>query len=311
MGFREVTGRFQGRPHDVIEGQSGTGSHAMSANRHESAIVVGVDLGGTWMRVRAIAGARRLATRKQRAPQDARKALLTLWRTRRWRRREVAALVVASRGVWTTIERHAMARRLAPLARRVMALSDAEAALLGALRGRAGVLVLAGTGSIAIGHDARGHWRRAGGLGPLLGDEGSAFWIGREWTRATAADGAGGARRLARAPDAVARIAARAPAVLRRARRGDRLARAIVIEAQRHLARLAAEVARGLALPVPVTVTWAGGLLRNEWFRAGVRRALSRTGPAAVWAAPRSPAVVAAAQLAADLAATTPRRFAR
>ncbi|MGH7393100.1 MAG: BadF/BadG/BcrA/BcrD ATPase family protein, partial [Candidatus Rokuibacteriota bacterium] len=253
------------------------------------AVAVGVDLGGTWMRLHATAGARRLATWRRTAPSPPEliNALRTVWNQRGWRRRDVAVLVVASRGVWTPAERRALARRLAPLARRVVALSDAEAALLGALGGRPGVLVLAGTGSIAIGHDARGRWRRAGGLGPLLGDEGSAFWIGREWIVATVADGAARARRLARAPDAVARIAARAPAVVRAARRGDRLARAIVREAQLHLARLAASVVRGLALPAPVTVTWAGGLLRDAWFRAGVRRALGRTGPPARWQAPR------------------------
>src|SRR3989304_4407417 len=50
-----------------------------------------------------------------------------------------------------------------------------------------GPLVPAGTGSIVIGRDARGRWARAGGLGPLLGDEGSAFWLGRGGVR-----GAGG-----------------------------------------------------------------------------------------------------------------------
>jgi N-acetylglucosamine kinase-like BadF-type ATPase len=231
------------------------------------------------------------------------KSLRLLWNKRGWRARDVAALVVAARGVWTSAERQALVRQLAPLARRVVALSDAEAALLGALGGRPGVLVLAGTGSIAIGYDARGHWRRAGGLGPLLGDEGSAFWIGREWTRKTAQAQVAEAGHPAHLPDDVARIAARAPMVLRQARRGDRRALAIVRDAQDHLARLAADVAGGLALPGPITVTWAGGLLRDAWFRAGVRRALARTGRAARWQAPQAPAVAAAARLAADIAA--------
>lgn len=53
---------------------------------------------------------------------------------------------------------------------------DASIALLGALGGADGVVVIAGTGSIAYGlHNDRS--RRAGGWGYLLGDEGSAFWI--------------------------------------------------------------------------------------------------------------------------------------
>lgn len=275
----------------------------MSSNRRDMAATIGVDLGGTWMRVQASSPTRRLPGWRQPAPsvQHVMKSLRRLWNKRGWRPRDVAALVVAARGVWTAAERRALARRLAPLARRVVAMSDAEAALLGALRGCAGVLVLAGTGSIAIGLDARGRWRRAGGLGPLLGDEGSAFWIGREWTRAAAPARSAEVGRLA--PDAIARIAARAPAVLRHARRGDRRARAIVRDAQTHLARLAAEVARGLALRPPITVTWAGGLLRDPWFRTGVRHELARTGPPARWQAPRTPAVAAAAGLAAAIAA--------
>ena len=43
----------------------------------------------------------------------------------------------------------------------------------------AGVVVVAGTGSIAYGRDASGRAARAGGWGYLLGDEGGGFWIGR------------------------------------------------------------------------------------------------------------------------------------
>src|ERR671936_219293 len=85
--------------------------------------------------------------------------------------------------VWTAAERRAVARGLRGAAARIAVISDAEAALLGAHDGRAGVLVLAGTGSIVLGRDAGGPLARAGGLGPLIGDEGSAFWLGREWLR--------------------------------------------------------------------------------------------------------------------------------
>src|SRR5205085_1195471 len=79
-------------------------------------------------------------------------------------------------------------------------------------------------------------WARAGGFGPLLGDEGSAFWLGREWLRATTeGEDFKAARRFVRVPHAVARIAALAPAVVARARRGDARARRIVAQAQRHL----------------------------------------------------------------------------
>ena len=42
-----------------------------------------------------------------------------------------------------------------------------------------GVLVIAGTGSIAYGRDLKGNTARAGGWGFAISDEGSAHWIGR------------------------------------------------------------------------------------------------------------------------------------
>jgi glucosamine kinase len=42
-----------------------------------------------------------------------------------------------------------------------------------------GVIVIAGTGSIAYGRDASGHTARAGGWGFAISDEGSGHWIGR------------------------------------------------------------------------------------------------------------------------------------
>ena len=211
--------------------------------------------------------------------------------------RRAGSLVVAARGVWTAGERAALRRHLHPLADRVAVISDAEAALLGALGGDPGVLVLAGTGSIVLGRDRRGRLARGGGLGPLLGDEGSAFWLGREWLRRRP-DAAAAARALARRPDAVARIAAGAPAVLARARRGDRPARAIVGAGQAHLAEQAASVIRRLRLPPPVTVSWSGTVLADEWYRAGVGRALARR-VRCRWRPPQADAALAAARLAA------------
>jgi N-acetylglucosamine kinase-like BadF-type ATPase len=61
---------------------------------------------------------------------------------------------------------------------------DEEIALDAAFRGGAGILVVAGTGSNAIGRAADGRVVGAGGWGPVLGDEGSGYWIGLEATRA-------------------------------------------------------------------------------------------------------------------------------
>jgi glucosamine kinase len=57
-------------------------------------------------------------------------------------------------------------------------LNDVAVAFEGALAGRNGVLVLAGTGSMAWARGPLGT-HRVGGWGDVFGDEGSAFWIGR------------------------------------------------------------------------------------------------------------------------------------
>ena len=190
------------------------------------------------------------------------------------------------------------------LARRVRAISDVEAARDGALGATPGILLLAGTGSIALGRGRSGRLARAGGLGPLLGDEGSAFWIGRAWLPvARRNDGALALRRLALRPDAVARVAALAPSALRAARRGHPVARAIVAGAQLALAELVADLAARLRLRPPVAVSWAGGLLADAVFRAGVWRAAREAGLGLAVTPPRGTALDAATDVAESLAA--------
>ena len=57
--------------------------------------------------------------------------------------------------------------------------NDVEIAHIGAFAGGPGVLVLAGTGSMALERH-KGSFSRRGGWGHVIGDEGSAWWIGRE-----------------------------------------------------------------------------------------------------------------------------------
>jgi len=97
-------------------------------------------------------------------------------------------------------------------------------------------------------------------------------------------------------------MAALARHVLARARRGDRRARRIVAEGQRQLAAGAFEVAQALGLGRAVNASWAGSVLADGWYRAGLIRAVARAGLRARWHRPAEPPVVAAARLAAALA---------
>jgi N-acetylglucosamine kinase-like BadF-type ATPase len=78
--------------------------------------------------------------------------------------------------------------------------SDAEIALEGALSGKPGMLLIAGTGSVLIGKDDRGNFYKVGGYGKLIGDEGGGYSIGRKGLNIVSKyyDGRGGESLLAK-----------------------------------------------------------------------------------------------------------------
>jgi glucosamine kinase len=65
------------------------------------------------------------------------------------------------------------------IAEEVVVRTDAETAFDDAFGDGAGILLLAGTGSMAYGRGPTGVTARCGGWGPVCGDEGSGAWIGR------------------------------------------------------------------------------------------------------------------------------------
>lgn len=161
--------------------------------------------------------------------------------------------------------------------------NDAIIALAAGAPERVGVVVIAGTGSIAYGVDGRGRTARAGGLGPMLADEGSAGWIGHKALLAAvrAADGRGEATVLKeRIFEALAirslqdlpglaygqgltreKIAQLAPEALAAWQDGDRVACRIVDEAASELAIAASSVVHQLHFSAaPFPLIFAGGL---------------------------------------------------
>ena len=61
---------------------------------------------------------------------------------------------------------------------RSLVVSDCLTALYGACQGRAGVMAIAGTGSVIVAREHAGDFHRVGGWGHRFGDQGSAYWIG-------------------------------------------------------------------------------------------------------------------------------------
>jgi N-acetylglucosamine kinase-like BadF-type ATPase len=147
---------------------------------------------------------------------------------------------------------------------------DADTAQAGAFLGGPGVVVIAGTGSMAFGRNGERR-ARAGGHGFLLGDEGSAYWIGRAAARAALRweDRLGGSERIHRMvraatgtdlddlvggvtshPAERSRLTALAPALTALAAEDPEAAR-ITRRAAEYLAALAQSVRDRLG-PVPV-----------------------------------------------------------
>ena len=75
----------------------------------------------------------------------------------------------------------------------IRATGDDVVTHLGALSGRPGVALAAGTGTLCLAIGADGRRRNVDGLGYLFGDEGGGFWLGRAGMRAAvrAAEGRG------------------------------------------------------------------------------------------------------------------------
>ena len=71
----------------------------------------------------------------------------------------------------------------AKVAGELLLCGDEEIALDAAFTGGPGILVIAGTGSNVVGRTADGSLHSAGGWGPVIGDEGSGYWIGLEAIR--------------------------------------------------------------------------------------------------------------------------------
>jgi glucosamine kinase len=202
-------------------------------------------------------------------------------------------LVVGAAGAGRAPERDELrsALRNETVASSVLVTTDIEIALAAAFAEGPGIVVSAGTGSVAVGRDRTGKRHRIGGYGWQMGDEGSGYAIGRASLGAVsrAVDGRSPptalSDRLLRATrsadfDALVRwaagaspaeVAALAPHVLAVAAEGDPLAQGIADYAARELSQLAICLVPKMEIDPPVRVAVTGGLLSQD---QPLRRAL-------------------------------------
>jgi N-acetylglucosamine kinase-like BadF-type ATPase len=201
--------------------------------------------------------------------------------------------------------------------------TDARVALAGATDLGPGVVIIAGTGSIAYGVNERGEFARAGGWGPAMGDEGSGYYIGRRaleavvsaWDHRSPATsmtepvcrhfGVGSPPELPaaiyEAPQRVMReIAQLAKIVVREARSGDEAARAILTDAGIELARAVIAVVERLKMQAETfRIAYVGGVFEaGELIIKPMREAIGLVASHAFVAPPLLPPVLGAAQLA-------------
>ena len=143
-------------------------------------------------------------------------------------------------------------------AKKIYVRHDAEIALVGATGGKPGIIVIAGTGSAAGGRNRKGKYLRCGGWGYILGDEGSAYYLGKRalmsvlWAydgrgdktilrdlvikKLGISDEEGIIRKVYVEKMSVKEIAALAPLVTEAALKNDKVALEIFNDAARHLA---------------------------------------------------------------------------
>ena len=201
-------------------------------------------------------------------------------------------LVVGAAGAGRPAEQSELqaALRAEGMADRVVVTTDIAIALEGAFGEGPGIVVSAGTGSVAVGRDGAGVLHRMGGYGWQMGDEGSGYAIGRAALGAVsrASDGRSPETQLTprmfevtrsvdfdalvrwAASAGPAEVASLAPAVLEVAARGDVVAQGIADYAARELSQLALNLIPrlGAAGRIPAVVT--GGLLGNAHLRRAV-----------------------------------------
>lgn len=209
------------------------------------------------------------------------------------------------------------------IARHVAVLGDGETALIGALGGGPGILVIAGTGSVAHGRSDDGRVERCGGWGMVVGDEGSGFALGRAALKAAlqAVDGRGPRSTLLpsvldalglAAADAIppwagraekSEIASLAVHALRQADAGDAAALQIVTGAASALAtHVRALVDRLGPWPGAIDVVLHGGLANDPSFRTHLLDAIDRLDLPLNVREPHADAVAGAVRFARQLA---------
>ena len=242
------------------------------------------------------------------------------------RRSDLDAAEVGLAGARRRELRERMREALLPLGiRDIEVVTDADIALYGATDAAPGLVVIAGTGSICCGINARGKRFCAGGWGPLAGDEGAGAWIARRALRAIAyaSDGRGPRTLLTEfgcnyfhvssADDLITaiyapsitneRIAGFGKDVVEAAKRKDPVAEQIILEGGAELGLAAVAVIKNLQMERErFQIAFVGGVFRasGEMILKPLRAEVLKVAPRAYFEPPHFSPAVAAARMARE-----------
>jgi N-acetylglucosamine kinase-like BadF-type ATPase len=242
------------------------------------------------------------------------------------RRGDLVAAQIGLAGARRKELRERMRETLNPLGiGEIEVVTDADIALYGATDGAPGLVVIAGTGSICCGINARRKRFCAGGWGPIAGDEGGGAWLARRSLRAVAQafDGRGPGTLLTElacsyfhvtsADDLTTaiyaptitneRLAGFGRDVVNAAKEEDPVALQIVADGGFELGRSAVAVIRHLQMERDrFQIAYVGGVFRaaGELMLESLRAEVRRVAPRAFFEPPHFAPAVAAARMARD-----------
>jgi N-acetylglucosamine kinase-like BadF-type ATPase len=203
---------------------------------------------------------------------------------------EVQSVVVGAAGAGRAADKTALADRLVAIGNRkkfplktITIESDARIALEAAFAGGPGIVLIAGTGSIAIYRTEEGQIMRAGGWGDILGDEGSGFAIARDALNAVMRQHDGRSEKTVLTKKALehfsveqvdqliskiynnnADIPAFAPAVFEACNERDRVAYGVLVKNSNELVELVRVLVMQVRPKKKLPVSMMGGLFESE-----------------------------------------------
>lgn len=225
--------------------------------------------------------------------------------------------------------------------RKVIIEGDQVAAFRSGSEEKNGVVLIAGTGSIAMGWNGKRE-AIAGGWDYIAGDQGSAFWVGQQVLRAICEELDGRrrkmrfltqavlsywnmkkslknsssvARKIAQrvyGPHTVETVASLAVVADKAAQKGDTIARAILREAGNQLSHAAETVIKELRFEKKrFPLVLVGGMFNSQIVLQTVKKNLTKVAPGVCYLRPRREPVEGAVSVALDFATNTrkPQRF--